>query len=93
MLELLASTYVGKSFSRLATDLGRTRRRAALAEMDPDEAIFGLVAEAAANMTADQRKQLAVSMQSTGLFSQRLISSALGMSRDTIRRATQGVSK
>lgn len=93
MCDLLASAYVGFSFSRLSTDLARTRRRVALAEGDVDDAVLQLVAGMAKTFDSHQRRDLAVSLQSSGLFSQRLIAQVLGMSRDTIRRASQGDSK
>lgn len=93
MRDLLASAYVGCSFSRLSTDLARTRRRAALAAGDVDEAVLHLVAGLAGALDNLQRKNLAVALQTSGLFSQRLIAHVLGMSRDTIRRAAQEDSK
>lgn len=90
MRDLLASAYVGRSFSRLSTDLARARRRAALAASDVNDAVLHLVAGIAEDFSTEQRKSLAVSLQSSGLYSQRLIAQILGMSRDTIRKATQG---
>lgn len=93
MKELLASAYVGRSFSRLSTDLARTRRRSALGSGNIDDAVLHLVAGMAIALDTEERKNLAVSLQSSGLYSQRLIASVLGMSRDTIRRASQGANK
>lgn len=93
MRELLASVYVGRSFSRLSTDLARTRRRSALGGDSIDDAVLHLVAGMAVALDTEERKNLALSLQSSGLYSQRFIANVLGMSRDTIRRASQGVSK
>lgn len=93
MKELLASVSVGRSISRVATDLARVRRRSALAGSDIDEDVLRLVAGTATNLAIEERKKLAVSLQSSGLYSQRLIAQVLGMSRDTIRRASQGATK
>lgn len=81
----LAISSNGLSFSDLEREIFNIRRRAALQGLDFTEAMVDQVKSSARELPPKERRELALTLASSGEISQRKISDITGVSRDTIR--------
>lgn len=85
--QILALSMRGKSFSDIERDLKSARRSAALNGNDLNEHLGHLIRSE--HLSKQERIQLAASLTSKKLVSQRRARELTGVARDTIRNATQ----
>lgn len=86
VVELLAELLEGASYSDATKEIERARRSAAVHGKPRAEALELLAARLARDASRESRANVATHLLSRG-WSQRDVSHALGMSRDTIRKA------
>lgn len=88
-LQALATVLDGSSFSDVERELKNLRRQAILSKKSLDELFPLLIRGYINSKTKSSRKDIALNLAHTGL-SQRFINEITGVSRDTLRKMSQG---
>lgn len=83
---VLASAYVGMSFSDLERELVRSRRAAAVGTAEPEVSLAGLLRVRMDSLSRLARTNIATQLVSSEVLSQREAHELTGVSRDTIRK-------
>lgn len=83
---ILILIFKGHSFSNIQREINRMRRSLALRLGTPEDQFVALIQKQSLHLEPSERVELAVLLEQTNALTQRAISSATGVSRDTIRK-------
>jgi SpoVK/Ycf46/Vps4 family AAA+-type ATPase len=83
--EILGAVFAGYSFSIIEREMIRLRRALVIGDVSLDEAVMSVVGRHIGRMDHGERIDLAVNLVAAKGISQRMVSMATGVSRDTIR--------